>query len=167
MDSNKLNGWLQFGALLSVLVGLILLVYELRQNQDLMRAQTRHELAAMVVDILHVPAGNKQLADIMYRANRGEELTPEEFHQFKMRTNALFRYWEDVHYQFRAGLYDESEFDPHRKAWRVLLTGPTSSIGIRDYWCANQSLYSPSFVVELNQLIAKDPCMGRRDLAPY
>ncbi len=58
MDSNKLNNWLQVGAMFAVLVGLILLVVELRQNQDLMRAQTRHELAMMVVDILHIPAAN-------------------------------------------------------------------------------------------------------------
>ena len=140
MDSNKLNNWLQVGAMFAVLVGLILLVVELRQNQDLMRAQTRHELAVTVMEILHIPAANKQLADVMYRANLGENLTAEELHQFRMRTNALFRYWENVHYQYRQGLYDDSEFDTHRRAWRSLLTGPTVSVGIRTYWCQNQSL---------------------------
>ena len=167
MDSNKLNDWFQLAGTLAVLIGLILLVYELRQNQDLMRAQTRHELATTVIDILHVPAANKQLADLMYRANLGEELTPEELHQFKMRTNALFRYWEDVHYQYRAGLYDESEFDSHRRAWQDLLAGDNLSVGIREYWCGNQSLYSSAFVAELNLLLRKKPCEGSSILAPH
>ena len=167
MDSNKLNNWLQVGAMFAVLVGLILLVVELRQNQDLMRAQTRHELAMMVVDILHIPAANKQLADVMYRANLGESLTPEELHQFRMRTNALIRYWENVHYQYRQGLYDDPEFDTHRRAWRHLLTGPIVSVGIRTYWCQNQSQYSSAFVRELNDVIAGDPCEDRTELAPY
>ena len=167
MDSNKLNNWLQLGAMFAVLVGLILLVVELRQNRDLMRAQTRHELAMMLVDVMLVPAANKQLADVMYRANLGESLTAEELHQFRMRTNALIRYWENVHYQYRQGLYDDSEFDTHRRAWRHLLTGPLVSVGIRTYWCQNQSLYSSAFVGELNEVIAGDPCEDQTELAPY
>ncbi len=158
MDSNKLNNWLQVGGIFGVLIGLMLLIVELRQNQDLMRAQTRHDIAEMVVEILYVPAANKQLADIMYRANLGENLTPEETHQFTMRTNALFRFWENLHYQYRQGLYDESEFDTHRRAWRSLLTGPTVSIGIRTYWCENQFHYSSAFKEVLNEQIADDLC---------
>ena len=101
MGSSKLNDWLQLAGTLGVLAGLVLLIVELRQNQDLMKAQTRHELAVLLVDILHTPAANQQLADVMYRANVGEDLTPLELHQFRLRTNALFRYWENVHYQYR------------------------------------------------------------------
>ncbi len=167
MDANKLSNWLQVGGMIAVLGGLILLVVELRQNQDLMRAQTRHELAMMTLDILHIPAANKQLADLMYRANLGEDLTAEELHQFRMRTNALFRYWENVHYQYRQGLYDDSEFDTHRRAWRTLLTGPTVSVGIRTYWCQNQSQYSSVFVGALNEVIAGDLCEDQTEPAPY
>jgi hypothetical protein len=39
MDANKLNGWLALAGNLAVLVGIILLVVEIRQNADLMRAQ--------------------------------------------------------------------------------------------------------------------------------
>ncbi len=158
MDSSKLSNWLQVGGIFGVLIGLVLLVVELRQNQELMRAQTRHDLAQMVVDVLYVPAANKQLADIMYRANLGESLTPEEAHQFMMRTNGLFRYWENVHYQYRQGLYDESEFDTHRRAWRSLMTGPNVSVGIRAYWCENQFHYSSAFKEALNEQIVDDLC---------
>jgi FixJ family two-component response regulator len=63
----------------------------------MMRAQIRHDMATGVVDLLQVPASNEQLADVLYRAINGEEVTPTELFQFHMQTNALFRYWEDVH----------------------------------------------------------------------
>ena len=43
MDTNKLNGWLSLAGNMAILVGLILLVIEIRQNSDLMRAQISME----------------------------------------------------------------------------------------------------------------------------
>ena len=131
MDSNKANRWLTLGANLGVLVGLFLLIAELNQNRDMMRAQTRHELAMGIVDLLQTPASNEQLADLMYRAKSGEEMTPTELFQFQLGTNALYRYWENVHYQYRVGLYDDIEFGKQREAWR---THFANSSRAEQYW---------------------------------
>ena len=72
MDSHWLTRWLTLGANFGVLVGLMLLIVELDQNRDMMRAQTRHELAMGIVDLLQVPASDAQLADILYRAHAGD-----------------------------------------------------------------------------------------------
>jgi hypothetical protein len=155
LDTDKLNRWLTLGANLGVLAGLLLLVLELSQNREMMRAQTRHEMAAGIVDLLLVPASNEQLADLMYRAETGGELTPQERFQFKMRTNALLRYWEDVHYQYRVGLYDDVEFSKQREAWRAALS---RSAGMHDYWCEVRMLYSPQFMEEMDALLPEDGC---------
>jgi hypothetical protein len=84
VDTDKLNRWLALGANLGVLVGLGLLLIELDQNREMMRAQTRHDIAAGIVDLLLVPASNEQLANLMYRAETGGDLTPEENFQFRM-----------------------------------------------------------------------------------
>jgi hypothetical protein len=143
------------GANLGVLVGIILLIVELDQNRDMMRAQTRHDLAMGIVDLLQIPAGNEQLADLMYRAHSGGELTPRELFQFQLRSNALFRYWEDVHYQYRVGLYDEIEFAKQRDAWRTSIN--SSALG-RTYWCQVRTLYSPQFMSEMDGLLSDNPC---------
>ena len=44
--------WLTIGANLGVLIGLLLLIAELNQNRDMMRAQVRHDLAMGIVDLL-------------------------------------------------------------------------------------------------------------------
>jgi hypothetical protein len=155
MDSDRLNKWLTLGANIGVFVGIVLLIVELDQNRDMMRAQTRHEIAAGIVDLLLVPASNQQLADLMYRAKTGGELTPQENFQFKMRTNALFRYWEDVHYQYRVGLYDEVEFSKQKEAWNVALN---RSEGMRNYWCDVRTLYSPEYMSEMDELLPEPGC---------
>ena len=155
MNPDRLTRWLTLGANIAVLVGILLLVLELQQNRDMMRAQTRHELSMGIVDLLQVPASNEQLASILYRAAAGEELTPEELFQFRLRTNALFRYWEDVHYQYRIGLYDESEFERQKDAWRASFA--RSPLG-QDYWCEVRGLYSPEFMTEMDGLLSGAGC---------
>jgi len=150
-----LNRWLTLGANLGVIAGLALLVMELQQSREMMRAQTRHEIAAGIVDLLLVPAADGDLADLMYRAETGGELTPEERFRFNMRTNALLRYWEDVHYQYRVGLYDEVEFSKQKEAWRAAFI---RSEGMRLYWCDVRTLYSPDYMAEVDTLLPGAGC---------
>jgi len=155
VNSDRLNRWLTLGANLGVLVGIILLVVELNQNREMMRAQTRNELAMGIVDLLQTLAANEQLANVLFRANSGAEITPRELFQFELRTNALFRYWEDVHYQYRVGLYDEIEFDRQRDAWKKSFDMSTRQA---DYWCRVRLLYSPEFMAEMDKLLTDNPC---------
>lgn len=155
MNSDRANRWLTLGANLGVLLGIVLLIIELDQNRDMMRAQIRHELAMGIVDLLQTPANNEQLAHILFRAKSGEELTPTEAFQFELRTNALFRYWEDVHYQYRVGLYDDVEFAKQRDAWKASLAGSQQAI---HYWCKVRPLYSPEFSSDMDNLIVDETC---------
>jgi hypothetical protein len=108
-----------------------------------------------VVDLPQTPADNDQLADVLFRGVYGEALTSIESIQFQMRTNALFRYWEDVHYQYRVGLYDDAEFERQRDAWRVSLE---RSRVTRDYWCKMWLLYSPEFAGEMDGSLVTSSC---------
>lgn len=157
MESDRLTRWLTIGANLGVLIGLLLLIAELAQNRDMMRAQIRHELAMGIVDLLQTPANNDQLADVLYRGKYGEELTPTELFQVELRTNALFRYWEDVHYQYRVGLYDDTEFAKQRDAWGASLAQSRLAV---NYWCKVRLLYSPEFAQEMDGLLVDSPCQN-------
>jgi len=161
VDSHWLTRWLTLGANIAVLAGIVLLIVELDQNRQQMRAQTRHELAMGIVDLLQIPAANPQLAEVLFRAKAGAALTPTEMFQFELRTNALFRYWEDVHYQYRLGLYDDVEFIKQRDAWRASIG---SSVLAQAYWCRVRLLYSPEFMAAMDALLDA-PC-GSAQAAP-
>ena len=88
-------------------------------------------------------------------AEHGDSLTADEAYQFRVRSNALLRYWEDVHYQYRQGLYVEEEFSRQRAAWANSLQ---RSVGLSHYWCTVRTLYSPLFAAELDALLPPNAC---------
>jgi len=155
MSDKRPAQWLSLVANVGALIGLLLIVVQLQQNRDLMRAQIRHDLAMGIVELLNTPAANSQLASVLRRGELGEALTPDEQFQFEVRSNALLRYWEDVHYQYRQGLYDEVEYSAQQEAWKGTLS---RSVGLAAYWCKVRTLYSPLFMAELDALRSPTAC---------
>lgn len=155
----RLSGWLALGANLAVLAGLVLVFVQLNQNERMLRAQTRHELSMGIVQLLQESAANEHLADVLVRGNAGEPLNPADGYAYDTRLNALLRYWEDVHYQYRMGLYDEDEFARQRLAWRTSFTGRARAVA---YWCRVRDLYSAEFAKELDGMIGPQACGAPR-----
>ena len=138
-----------------VLCGILLLAYELAQNRQMMRAQTRNELSRGLTEVLSLTAVGDELADMVVRANRGEELTATESYRLGTRSELVFRYWENVHYQYRQDLYDESEFSRHRDTMEAVLTEDPSLIG---FWCGERMLYSEPFMIMIDELLERHEC---------
>ena len=155
MESDRLNRWLTFGANVGVLIGIILLIVELGQNREMMRAQTRHNMAMGLVSLQLSLAENEQLADIMRRGAAGEELSPTEELRILSRTIAQLRYWEDVHYQYRLGLYDESEFSKQREIWRIAFSRNSYR---QEYWCRRNEVFSEEFRAEIDSFVPANRC---------
>jgi hypothetical protein len=71
MDTNRLNRWLTLGANFGVLFGIILLIVELDQNRDMIRAQTRNDISQQITEFLSQIANNSELSNIKRRAEAG------------------------------------------------------------------------------------------------
>jgi hypothetical protein len=151
-----------YGKLLShsgnilVFLGLLLVIVELQQNQAMMRAQIRNELSQEIIDLMSITAGNKEFAGIVVRANAGEALTPAESIMLEMRGEATFRYWENAHYQYREGLYDDSEFSKHLDTMRAVIVEREKILG--DFWCRNRALFSDAFHEDLDKVLPGNFC---------
>jgi hypothetical protein len=140
---------------LGVIAGILLLVFELNQNRDMMRAQTRNELARALHDLLSLTVSDGELSEIMIRDNAGVELTNAEASRVRSRYELGFRYWENVHYQYRQGLYDESEFSRHADTMVVVVDRTPSMVR---YWCDERTLYSAPFMEFLDELLPDAAC---------
>ena len=138
---------------LGVLIGILLLVFELNQNRQMMRSQTRSSISETLVDILVQQSQNAELTAIRMKVNAGEPLTALETMQYRDIQNAFWRYRENVNYQFRNGLYDEEEYIAQREQWRRALSREIN----RAAWCQREEITSPAFVAEINGLLEK-PC---------
>jgi len=134
---------------IGVLGGLLLLAYELKQNRDMMRAQVRQQISQGVIDQFYNSAANPELNEFVNRALSGQLTSSVEEDRFGDYLLARFRYWEDVHFQYRAGLYDESEFLPQTVGWKALLVYEP----VVDYWGTVKAGYSPQIVAEVDRLI--------------
>ena len=155
MDSDRLNRWLTLGANVGVLIGIILLIVELDQNREAIQAQTRSNLSQGIVDHLSLIASNSQLASLRRRIDAGEKATVNEQYQYQELTRALVRYWENVHYQYRQGLYDDAEFTAHREAIRGYFA---YSNAIVEFWCRNRHGMSREFAEEIDGLLTTYNC---------
>ena len=140
---------------LGVLVGVLLLVYELNQNRALMAAQTSDSVSQAVVSALQLSAGNSELADIVGRADAGEDLSPTEQYQFTTYAISWFRIWENQDYQYRVGLYDESEFAAVRRAWFFRLQHEQA---LRAVWCVLGEQFSADFYADVNGALGDSRC---------
>jgi hypothetical protein len=159
MSKERLIQWIALVANCVTILGLVLVIVQLQQNRILMRAQVRHELAGTIVDLLNSTANNSQLASVVRRGGIGEQLTDDEQFQFRLRSNALLRYWEDVHYQHRLGLYDDVEYSRQKEAWKTTFA---NSVGLVSYWCEVRPLYSPLFASEIDGLLPPHSCQPSR-----
>jgi len=155
MESDRLNRWLTLAANFGVLVGIILLIAELNQNREIIRSQTRHQLTMGLIDMQISLRNDKELLEIASRDARGDDLSDSELERVNLLHASWIRFWEDVHYQYRHGLYDEIEFEGQKRSWKDQLQ---MNKGRTRFWCTYRERFSPEFTVELNDLLPADTC---------
>jgi hypothetical protein len=155
LNSEALNRWITVGANVGVLIGILLLVFELNQNRELTRAQIRNELSQGVIEFTMAQAENEQLADIILRAESGGDLTPVEQRRYTYFFRGFIRYIANVHYQYRLGLYDDSEYIVQRDAWAQYLS---SSQPLAHVWCEYRMTVSVEVRAEIDNLLTTYTC---------
>ena len=137
-----------------VLMGILLLVYELNQNRVMMEAQVRGAISDKLVELLIEQSSSPAVLAAELRAMNGDALTEVEARQVRLLREAYWRYRENVSYQYRKGLYEEDEYLAQREAWR-------NELNVSDYhrelWCISADQRSPDFVAEINALM-EAPC---------
>ena len=79
---------------ISVLAGILLLAYELRQNQELMQAEARLNRVQMVVDAWRFSAEHADLMALREREKAGEPLTGGEVRRIDSAIMAVFVFLE-------------------------------------------------------------------------
>lgn len=118
MKSDRLNRWLTLGANLGVLVGIILLIIELDQNQDMLQAQMVQARAdnrlATYIEGMHSdywPLMNVKRAEADSVEDWISALTPEEYQRVRFQVlyeiNDLRSQW----YQYTNGNLDPYLFE--------------------------------------------------------
>ena len=123
MNSDNLNKWLTLGANFGVLVGLIVVVFELQQTQVIMSAESSMQRAQMSRENASLAAQN-DISVIEVKLAAGKEITPEELRNAKEFADRLLRHYEVMHYQNQIGVLDEEIWINNADGVRSFVSGP-------------------------------------------
>lgn len=148
---SKLNERLTLFANLAVVVGIIFLALEMRQNTNMMQAQIRDSITTKQMTLTEWIGTDSAVASIFRRGNNGLELNEDERIMYDFLVNGMFREWENSQYQYRRGLYSSEEYESRRGRWQREMARP----GFRDVWPRVSELFAPDFRAVIDSLAAE------------
>ena len=148
MNSFKINDWLSLVANVAVVAGIVFLAIEIRQNNELLRSESRQSLIANDVASLTANIDN---VDVFAKLGAGEELTAEE----KLRLSFMFiidlRNREFEYFQYTNGLLDEESWLAYRG---VIEINHSTGVG-RSWWDEiGRHIVDPEFADQVDDLLA-------------
>ena len=103
MNSEKINSWLTLGANLGVVFGLILLVIEIGQNTEMMRAQISQMRADSSATHQHAYYNSEYLPAIIQKIRSGDDLSGEESGRYRSYARGFHRTQDNNLWQYDQG----------------------------------------------------------------
>lgn len=129
--TNRNRSVAQFFAAASVVLSLVFVGYEIRQNTHVARAQARQELAALNQEWLILQATDQDFNDLFSRVwISEEEVSDSELTRAAWTIRLQLRRLENVYFQFTEGLVDESALN----SYGLQASSVYQSDRFRDFW---------------------------------
>ncbi len=151
MDEDRVNKWLTLGANIGVLIGIIFLAVEIRQNTEMTRAQITQSRADAAIALASEYINSDYLPDVYAKFAHGEELTFQEASRYRVYLRAALRNHQNNYLQYRQGFL--GEYIPRSTANAI--RGIASTPRGREYWARNKTNYSDEFVEFVDQALSE------------
>ncbi|MEM7430940.1 MAG: hypothetical protein AAF351_03255 [Pseudomonadota bacterium] len=157
MDVDKATRWLTLVANIGVLIGLVLLIVELRQNQELTRAQIHQSRTDAWVANIFERADTEYVAPVLMKFHEAgypdnldalEALSPLELRRMHDVLFAFHGDYDNMHYQYEQGFLDEEYYQA-----RIV----RSIKNLAPYWRKRGITGRPSFEKEIDRILAEQP----------
>jgi hypothetical protein len=127
---------------LAVLVSLLFVGFQLRQNAQAVRATASQAHSANYHSIVGPLSANAELARIWLNGlSHYEEQSNEDRARFILFTTGLFRFWEASRVQWRHGQLDKEHWQTVEETVRIFVSQP----GIRSFWKVRGHSHSTEF----------------------
>ena len=133
----------EFLAALGVLVTLVYLAIQIRQNTRTVRSATHQAWVSSAAEVNLLLAESRDFARV-YRTGAQDpgKLDPEELTQFNAFLLQVFRGFEALYFMFLNGSIDATYWNSNVQMGRVLMTTP----GIRSWWARyGENFFDPRF----------------------
>ncbi len=129
MDAGKMGNWLQVGANLGIILGLVLVGFQLKQNTDLLRVQLLYEESQSFINHERQMMGDNPAEAWAKALENPEGLSPAEFRVMDAYLYAMSEQWRASHRlrelgilndEWKDRLVEEASFylgNPFGRAW--------------------------------------------------
>lgn len=150
---SKLNDRLILAANLSVVVSIVFLAVQVAQNTRAIQSQTRDSITDKEMEYYGWLANDRELSEIAVAATaRGvDDLDDVQRRMWTGFAVAVFREWENSHYQFQHGLFSADEYEGRLVNMRTMIRAP----GFRWAWANEGDKFAPSFRALIDGFLAE------------
>ena len=150
--SQVLGNFGEFFGAIAVVVTLVYLAVQIRQNSRHLQQVAYQSRADATVSVSLALAQSDSLADIISRANRGDALCDEEQLRCARLVSSTFRNFENTHFQHQLGLLTDEHYEATEAALRdILVMRPA----YRQHWSVQKPGFRKSYVEWVDKLIAE------------
>ena len=113
MKKHQLHEWLALTANIAVVAGILFLAVEIRQNNELLRAEARYHLLTNIVEVVKDSYTNETVMSGWLKLESDQEITTEEMFSLLRLNYTMFRKFEWEYQQYRNRLIDEINLPVH------------------------------------------------------
>ncbi len=134
--------WAAYLGGLSVVLSLLLVAWEIRENTLALSAQAMQDLNTMANEALLVAAENEQLAEILVKGDSDlSSLSEVELRQYWSYHYGLINILDAAHGFYARGILDEAEYS----GWRVYTCEYLAEPSVRSVWEEEKETFGVEF----------------------
>jgi len=133
----------EFISAVAVVVSVLYLAIQIRQNTRSLRAQAHQSITTHIAELNRTIVEHDEVAEILERGLEDPTvLTPAEARRFNAYNSARFRHYDNLYYQYRVGVLEHSQWS----GFSSMLRFHFMQAGLRRWWNDSTAFYSPEFV---------------------
>ena len=151
MNADNVNKWLTLSANIGVVIGLILLVVEIGQNTEMMRAQINQSRTDTAISEQQAVFNSGYIPALLAKRDRGEPFSEEEWIRYTTLFRSGNRNQDNNLWQYNQGFLGENTPRSIRGYARNVIGG--SEIGITT-WDSQKYSYTDEYVAFIEDAIA-------------
>ena len=151
MNANNVNKWLTLSANIGVVIGLVLLIVEISQNTEMMRAQINQSRTDTAMSEQQAIFNSDYIPALLAKRDRGEPYSDEEMIRYTTIFRSGNRNQDNNLWQYDQGFLGENIPRSIRGFARAVIGG--SEIGIKT-WDSQKYSYTDEYVAFVEEAIA-------------
>ena len=151
MNAEKLNAWLSLGANVGVVIGLVLLIFEISQNTEMMQAQINQSRTDTALSEQQAVYTSDHVPAMLVKISRGEELSDEDLIRYERFFRAFNRNQDNNLWQYNEGYLGDNIPLSIKGAVREVIAG--HELGIAT-WELQKYSYTVEYVAFVEEAIS-------------